>query len=181
MADSARHRRIATALKIGVLAQLALSPSRQMIILDRPFIINNGRAMSTGTRRMRPNGRHNAAISDPASPMAHILNLLGVAITLLIGLWGIVRPESMAKTMGFSLHGRRGRAEFRIGFGGVLLGLTGYALYLRADLVFAAIGAIWFGAAATRVLALFLDRPPFNASYVAVFLFELAMGWILIY
>ena len=112
--------------------------------------------------------------------MAHYLNLLGVAITLLFGLWSLLRPESAAKAVGFSLHGRRGRAEFRIGFGGFLLGLTGYALYLRNDLVFAALGAMWFGGAAIRVVALFADRPPFNASYLAVFLFELAMGWLLI-
>jgi len=113
--------------------------------------------------------------------MAHNLNLLGAAITLLLGLWSLGRPDAMAKLLGFSLHGRGGRAEFRIGFGGCFIGLAGYALYLRDDNVFAAIGAMWFGAAAIRVLALFLDRPPFNAGYLAVLVFELAMGWILIY
>ena len=112
--------------------------------------------------------------------MANILHLVGAAITLLIGLWGVARPESLAKTMGLSPHGRRGRAEFRIGFGGCFVGLTGYALYLRNAEVFAAVAAVWIGAAAVRVLALFLDRPPFNVSYVAVLLFELAMGWLLL-
>ena len=112
--------------------------------------------------------------------MANILHLLATTITLLIGLWSIAQPESMAKTMGFSLHGRRGRAEFRIGLGGCFVGLTAYALYLRSADVFAAIAALWLGAAAVRVLALALDRPPFNVSYVVVLLFELAMGWLLL-
>jgi len=113
--------------------------------------------------------------------MAHYLNLLGVAITLLLGLWSLWRPEPMAKAVGFSLHGRRGRAEFRIGFGGFFIGLAGYALYAQNGGVFVAVGAMWLGAAAVRVLALLLDRPPFNVSYLAVLLFELAMGAMLIY
>jgi hypothetical protein len=113
--------------------------------------------------------------------MAHILNLLGASITLLLGLWSVLRPESMARTLGFSLHGRRGRAEFRIGLGGCFVGLAAFSLYLQNTSVFMAIAAMWFGAAAIRVLALFVDRPQFNVSYVAVWLFELAMGWILIY
>lgn len=113
--------------------------------------------------------------------MSHNLHLLGAAITLLLGLWSIWRPESMAKVLAFSLHGRSGRAEFRIGFGGCFVGLAGYALYLQNASVFAAIGAMWFGAAAIRLLALFIDRPPFNVSYLAVLLFELAMGWTLFY
>jgi len=112
--------------------------------------------------------------------MAHYLNLLGAAITLLLGLWSLWRPESMAKMLGFSLHGRGGRAEFRIGFGGCFVGLAGYALYMQNSAVFVAMGAMWIGAAAIRVLALFIDRPPFNAGYVAVLVFELAMGWLLI-
>lgn len=113
--------------------------------------------------------------------MAHYLNLLAVAITLLLGLWSAWRPEPMAKAVGFSLHGRRGRAEFRVAFGGLFVGLAGYALYLQNHQVFAAMGAMWLGAAAVRILALGLDRPPFNVSYLAVFLFELAMGAALIY
>jgi hypothetical protein len=113
--------------------------------------------------------------------MAQYLNLLGAAITLVLGFWSIWRPERVAKAVGFSLHGRRGRAEFRIGFGGFFLGLAGYALYVRNDAVFLAMGAMWLGAAAIRVLAMFLDRPEFNVSYLGVFLFELAMGAALIY
>jgi hypothetical protein len=113
--------------------------------------------------------------------MAYNLNLLGAAITLLLGLWSIWRPEPTAKAIGFSLHGRRGRAEFRIGFGGFFLGLAGYALYLRNDSVFMAMGAMWLGAAVIRVLALLIDRPPFNVSYLGVLLFESAMGAMLIY
>jgi len=113
--------------------------------------------------------------------MAHYLNLLGAAITLLLGFWSVWRPEPMAKALGFSLHGRRGRAEFRIGFGGCFLGLAGFALYVQNSNVFTAIGAMWFGAAAIRLLALLLDRPPFNISYLAVLLFELAIGAALIY
>jgi hypothetical protein len=113
--------------------------------------------------------------------MPQYLNLLGAAITLVLGLWATWRPEPVAKAIGFSLHGRRGRAEFRIGFGGFFLGLAGYAIYLRNESVFMAMGAMWLGAASIRVLALLVDRPPFNVSYVGVLLFELAMGFLLIY
>ena len=113
--------------------------------------------------------------------MAHDLNLLGAAITLLLGLWSFWRPERVAKMVGFSLHGRAGRAEFRVAFGGLFLGLAGYALYLRNDPVFTAMGAMWLGAAVIRIVAMALDRPPFNAGFVAVLLFETAMGAALIY
>lgn len=121
----------------------------------------------------------------PSTPiggfMAHTLNLLGAAITLLLGLWAIWHPERVAKTVGASLHGRRGRAEFRIAFGGLFVGLAGYALYLRDENVFMAMGAMWLGAAAVRLLALIVDRPEFNVSYLAVLMFEIAMGAALIY
>lgn len=105
-----------------------------------------------------------------------MLNLAGAAITLAFGLWSLMQPEQVAKSVRFSLNGPRGRAEFRIGFGGFFIGLAGYALYLRNDLVFDAMGAMWLAAAASRLLAWLVDRPTFNANYLAILVFEAAMG-----
>ena len=109
-----------------------------------------------------------------------ILNNVAAASTLLFGLLCLIKPEMVARACHFDLKGPRGVAEFRIGFGGFISGLMIYPLYIQSDLVFTVLGLMWLGGAAVRVLSLFIDKPQLDNTYMAVLVFELTHGLMLL-
>jgi hypothetical protein len=108
-----------------------------------------------------------------------ILHALGAAISLLFGVACALFPKRMAAGVFFSLKGSRGVAEFRVGFGGMVIGLAGYVLWKWQPVGFGALGALWLGAAVSRVLTFFKDRPEPAAKYWGILGFELAMAGML--
>lgn len=74
----------------------------------------------------------------------------------------------------------RGVAEFRVVNGGYFIGLAGFALLVNQPLVYAALGIGWLGAAVGRIISFILDRPPLEPIYIALLLFEIAMGIMLL-
>lgn len=105
---------------------------------------------------------------------------LAAAVTLLFGLWALLRPRRVAAAVSFELRGARGRAEFRIGFGGFMIGIAAYVLWLGQPIAFKALGAMWLGGAVSRVLVWFADQPVIERSYLVVFVFELTQATLLL-
>lgn len=83
------------------------------------------------------------------------LHLLGAGIILGAGVFALLRPEAFARTVGITFRDGGGVSEVRAGFGGLLIGLSVFAAWLHDDVVYAALGAAFLGAAAARWIDLF--------------------------
>lgn len=112
--------------------------------------------------------------------MIENLKLLVALITLIFGLVAVILPKGTAKAMYFSLKGGRGAAEFRVGVGAFFVGMGAMAIYLNDANVFQMLGVAYLVAATTRVLAIFLDKPNPNGSYLGFLVVEIASGVILV-
>lgn len=113
-------------------------------------------------------------------PIADILNIIGAVSLLGYGIASLLIPHPVAKFIAQELTSPRGIAEFRVVNGGYFIGLAGFALIVNNPLVYAALGVGWLGAAAGRVFAFFVDRPPLEVIYVGLLIFEIAMGVLLL-
>lgn len=106
---------------------------------------------------------------------------LAAVITLLLGLLALWRPRGMAHSLGMELRGLRGRAEFRIGFGGFMIGGAGYVLWAQHPVAFSVLGFLWLGGALARILAWMIDQPVLERAYLKLFLLELTMATLLLW
>jgi hypothetical protein len=104
----------------------------------------------------------------------------GAVISLLFGLLALWRPRRIANTVSFELRGARGRAELRIGFGGFMIGIAAFVLWAQHPVAFAALGFLWLGGAASRILVWLIDQPVLDRSYALIFLFELGQAALLL-
>jgi len=98
------------------------------------------------------------------------------AVLAVSGLAGVVDPQRIGQALQTDLSPARARAEYRIVYG-TLAALGVGALVAGSSDVFTAIGTVWLGAAAVRVLALALDRPKADLTYWAYLALELALGF----
>lgn len=111
--------------------------------------------------------------------MTHILDLIGTLALLLYGFIALFFPRRSAPFIALTLDSPRGVAEFRVIHGG-FLGMSVFALIVNDPLVYMLLGIGWLGAAAARLLAIPLDNPPLNATYVVSVVFEAAFGLMMI-
>jgi hypothetical protein len=109
-----------------------------------------------------------------------ILHFIAVFATLGAGVYGLLQPKRLGEFVHLPPSDARGTAEFRIGFGGVFIGLALVALLTLQPIVFDALAGAWLGAAISRAVAYVVDRPPLDQVYIALFVFELLMGIFLI-
>jgi Domain of unknown function (DUF4345) len=105
-----------------------------------------------------------------------IFNWLAVMITLAFGVFSFVAPKKSAASVFFSLNSSRAVAEYRIGFGGMLIGICGWIIYSNAPAAITALGFIWLGAAIARVASFFIDQPKPGNFFIAALIFELVMA-----
>lgn len=96
-------------------------------------------------------------------------------MTIALGALGLLNPSGAQKFTGVGPSAREGISEVRATYGGFFLALGVMALMVQEPLVFMTIGFAWCGAAAARLLSLFVDSvwTPKNISGV---LFEAAIG-----
>jgi hypothetical protein len=106
---------------------------------------------------------------------------LAAIVTLLFGLLALGRPRGVAHSLSMELRGLRGRAEFRIGFGGFMIGAAGFVLWAQHPLAFSVLGFLWLGGAVARILAWMIDQPVLERAYLKLFLFELTMATLLLW
>jgi hypothetical protein len=110
------------------------------------------------------------------SQAAEVLRWLAITVTLAFGIWSFIQPKKSAATVFFELPSSRAIAEYRIGFGGMLVGICGWIIYSQQPAAFKALGFIWLGAAVARGICLFVDKPEPRAFYLGALIFELVMA-----
>ena len=86
-----------------------------------------------------------------------ILNQVGAAGTLVMGLLGLLLPKVAARFVGLQPLTPAGRSEFRATYGGLWAPLALMPLVTQEPIVFAVSGLCWAGAAAGRIVSILLD------------------------
>jgi hypothetical protein len=104
------------------------------------------------------------------------LNWFAIAITLAFGVFSFVAPTKSAASVFFTLNSSRAIAEYRIGFGGMLIGICGWIIYSNAPAAIKALGFIWAGAAIARAASYFIDKPNPRNFFIAALVFEVVMA-----
>ena len=90
--------------------------------------------------------------------MFDTLPIAASAVTLTLGLLGLLAPGRVAGLMGIRAEGAPGRSEVRATYGGIFLGLGAACLVLRAPEAFAVAGAAWALAALARLGGMAVER-----------------------
>lgn len=116
----------------------------------------------------------------PAVPVSTILGTLGALGTIGMGLFGLLAPARCAAFVGLQAANKTGFAEFRATYGGVFVAVGAFPIFSDAPDAWRMAAAVWFGAAAGRIVSLAADggyREPKNFAAVA---FESAFGALLL-
>jgi uncharacterized protein DUF4345 len=100
---------------------------------------------------------------------------VSAALLAVSALAGVVMPERIALALDTAFTSSRGRAEFRVVYA-TLAAVGVWALAAGDREVFIAVGLLWLGAAAVRVLSLALDRPRPDWTYWAYLGLEVGLG-----
>ena len=93
---------------------------------------------------------------------------LGAALTLALGMLGLIAPGRAAALVKLSARTHAGRSEFRATYGGLFIGLAMVPLLTQSTLAFATVGAAWVCAALGRVVSIALDRALSPKNWLAV-------------
>ncbi len=99
----------------------------------------------------------------------------GGAITLLLGLMGLLFPDKAAAFTNMSPVGTTGQSEIRATYGGFFLFLGAAALYFHSNEAFSVLGLAWCGAALGRSFSVMVDKS-YEAKNIGGIIFEAAIG-----
>jgi hypothetical protein len=111
--------------------------------------------------------------------MDEIFHNAGAALTFLLGVMAVVRPQLAARLTSIEPRGALGLSELRATHGGLLAALGGFALLAQAQVVFTAVGLAWAGAAAARTLSLAVDHS-FSGRSLGAVVFDTAIAALLL-
>ena len=108
----------------------------------------------------------------------HLMNVgrLSSTALMLSGVAAAVDPKGVVAALHLTADDARGVTEARAGLGGTYAALGGWALVSREPAADAAVGVTWLGAAAVRIAARKIDRPPVTASYWVYLGLEISCG-----
>ncbi len=108
-----------------------------------------------------------------------IINNLGAALTLGMGLLGLLFPARASTLVGLQAVTNAGRSEFRATFGGLFAAAGVVCLVQQLPGSFFLAGMMWIGAAAGRVVSIIVDKAGDGPNWGGVG-FELAAGAALV-
>lgn len=97
-----------------------------------------------------------------------ILNIIGAIMTVVMGGLGLLFPSRAASLVGVEAVTTPGRSEFRATYGGMFVAMGVLPLITLSPLFFAFAGLCWAGAAAGRVVSIFVDDANSPANWGAV-------------
>ena len=108
-----------------------------------------------------------------------IAPLVGSAITLALGLMGLLNPSAAARFTHLEPKGLLGISEIRATYGGFFLALGLTCFLLRTPTAYSVAGLAWIGAAGGRTFSVLVDRNT-SAQNLGGILFEGVIGALLL-
>jgi len=98
-----------------------------------------------------------------------------IAITLILfGVAALMAPEALGKAVGLSSN-PKGRAEIRIGWGGLYLAMGAAALWLNATPAYQLIGLMFGAMALTRTAHILRNRRLVDGAYLGILAYEIVV------
>jgi hypothetical protein len=107
--------------------------------------------------------------------IAAIIPIIGGVLSIVLGLVGLFRPLVIAIPSGIQAMNELGKMELRAIFGAVFLVLGFTSILFRQPEIYLVAGLVFIGAAGTKAVSLFIDRPPVKLAVPGI-LFDLFVG-----
>lgn len=104
----------------------------------------------------------------------NLLSNVGVALTLLLGLLAIGKPQVVARFVSIKAVGFEGLSEIRATYGGFFAGIAILAIITQSTAVFLTVGIGWLGAAMARLASLY--KGTITPKNIGGVIFESAIG-----
>lgn len=108
-----------------------------------------------------------------------ILQIIGLLGIIAFGLIGVLQPRRAAALIQMQVLNERGMAEGRVNLGGFFIGLGVMPLILGEPAALQVAGAAYLAAALARIAGYVLDKAKLDGQYIGLFIFEFAMGVVL--
>lgn len=108
-----------------------------------------------------------------------ILQIIFAILTILTGLFSMVRPLAVRGFTGLEVSGPRGITEIRAVLGGAFIGLGAAPFILDAQAAFQTLGIVYLVIGAVRAVTMVIDKSIVQSNIVSL-LVEIVFGVILI-
>jgi hypothetical protein len=113
------------------------------------------------------------------SSITNLIQILIAILTILLGVFVIVRPTAIFTFTGLSANGIRGITEIRAIFGGLFVALGAAPIMLNAPAAYKMLGIVYIGIAVTRIGSM-VNEPCFEKSNLISLLSETIFGVLLL-
>ncbi|RAM58442.1 hypothetical protein DS65_02205 [Mesotoga sp. SC_4PWL113PWK15] len=109
-----------------------------------------------------------------------IIRFVVAVLTVVTGVYIVLKPESYAKLAEFSAGNARGKTEVKAIMGGTFIGLgVAPIVLLGAQISFLFLGIVYLFIAATRIMSIFVDKSLTFTNLITL-LVEIAFGLIMV-
>jgi hypothetical protein len=107
-----------------------------------------------------------------------IFQIMGAALTALVGVFSLVAPEKTVNFTGLAPQGGRGITEIRSVLGGLFIAL-GLAPFFLGDVAYMLLGIGYLAIGIVRLFSIFFDKSSTSSNWMSI-AFEIIFGVILV-
>ncbi|MEN6571158.1 MAG: DUF4345 family protein [Anaerolineaceae bacterium] len=100
--------------------------------------------------------------------LLHIIKWSAVAVTLVYGLYAMIKPGGLKKIAGLETTGARGVTEIRAVMGGTFVGLAVATTVLNTPAAFTMLGIVYAANAVIRTLSMVLDKSVTRSNAISL-------------
>ena len=111
--------------------------------------------------------------------MLNILQIIAAAVTILTGLFALLRPNGITGFTGIQPVGGRGVTEVRAIFGALLIALGVYPLVAGSPVAYAMLGVGYLAIAIARAFSIIFDKSTAQSNLISLGI-EIVLGIILV-
>ena len=111
--------------------------------------------------------------------LLEILKIIAAAVTILVGVVGLIWPRRIQDFIGLKAEGGRGITELRTVLGALFIAIGAIPLILKAPETFLMLGYTYLALAVVRLFSMFFDRSIMSSNVISV-ITEVVFGVILI-
>ena len=100
--------------------------------------------------------------------LLQIIKWSAVAVTLVYGLYAMIKPGALKKFAGLETTGTRGVTEIRAVMGGTFVGLAVASILLNSPAAFTMLGTVYAAIAVIRTLSMVLDKSVTRSNAISL-------------
>jgi hypothetical protein len=108
-----------------------------------------------------------------------ILQIIAAALTILTGLYSLLRPATLTGFTGLRPEGGRGITEIRAVLGGLFIALGIVPIILNSPVAYLMLGIAYLAIGLVRSVSMFLDKSIVRSNVISLVV-EIVLGVILV-